>query len=177
MADSLEKSLNQPPSKGRHSCSIFGSGINVTPVTASCFERSVYHHNNNVCVYHHYSNDKDCNYVRLFPMDFSKASLVGEKLKVPHLNPYVVTWYLSFLVDRKKRVIFKGVTYKSLHRQWNPLSFWFPWRYRWFLCFPTILDYQPLLFGKWAGVSAPHISHWSQESVVKWAFWCLWYVW
>ena len=122
-------------------------------------------------------DDKDCNYVRLFIMDFSKASLVGEKLKVPHLNPYVVTWYLSFLVDRKKRVIFKGVTYKSLHRQWNRLSFWFPWRYRWFLCFPTILDYQPLLFGKWAGVSAPHISHWSQESVVKWAFWCLWYVW
>ena len=108
MADSLERSLNQPPSKGRHSCSIFGSGINVTPVTARCFERSVYHH---------FSNDKDCNYVRLFLMDFSKASLVGEKLKAPHLNPYVVNWYLSFLMDRKKRVIFKGVTYKSLHRQ------------------------------------------------------------
>ena len=117
MADSLEKNLNQPPSKGRHSCSIFRSGINVTPVTARCFERSVYHHYSNVCVYHHYSNDKDCNYVGLFPMDFSKASLVGEKLKASHLNPYVVNWYLSFLMDREKRVIFKGVTYKSLHRK------------------------------------------------------------
>ena len=50
-------------------------------------------------------------------MDFSKAfdnvkhSLVGEKLKV-HLNPYLVNWYLSFLMDRKQRLIFKGVIYK-----------------------------------------------------------------
>ena len=84
---------------------------------------------------HHGLGGRD--YVRLFPMDFSKASLVGEKLKASHLNPYVVNWYLSFLMDRKKRVILKGVTYKS-----------FPWRYRWFLCFPRPLDYQPLLFGK-----------------------------
>ena len=62
--------------------------------------------------------DKDCNYVKLFAMDFSKAfdnvkhSLVGEKLKALHLNPNVVNWYLSFLMDRKQRLIFKGVTYK-----------------------------------------------------------------
>ena len=62
-------------------------------------------------------DDKDCNYVRLFIMDFSKASLVGEKLNARHLNPYVVYWYLSFLMDRKQRLIFKGVTYRSLHRQ------------------------------------------------------------
>ena len=47
----------------------------------------------------HYNNlraldDKDCNYVGLFAMDSSKAfdtvkhSLVGEKLKALHLNPY-----------------------------------------------------------------------------------------
>ena len=37
-------------------------------------------------------------------MDFSKAfdnvkhSLVGEKPKALHLNPYLVYWYLSFLI-------------------------------------------------------------------------------
>ena len=51
-------------------------------------------------------------------MDFSKAfdnvkhSLVGEKLKALPLNRYVVNWYLSFLMDRKQRLISKSVTYK-----------------------------------------------------------------
>ena len=46
-------------------------------------------------------------------MDFSKAfdnvkhSLVSEKPKALHLNPNVVNWYLSFLMDRKQRLIFK----------------------------------------------------------------------
>ena len=62
--------------------------------------------------------DKDCNYVRVFEMDFLKAfdnvkhSLVGDKLKALHLNPYLVNWCLSFLMDRKQRLIFKGVIYK-----------------------------------------------------------------
>ena len=113
---------------------------------ARCFERTAYHHyskkvfekNMTVTQYAYRDRcsctdaliqiqynylkalgDKDCNYVRLFAMDFSKASLVGEKLKAPHLNPYVVNWYLSFLMDRKQRLIFKGVTYKSWLRQYN----------------------------------------------------------
>ena len=106
----------------------------MTPVIARCFERTVYHHyikkvseeNLTVtqnayregcsCTYaliqiqYNYLRalcDKDCNYVRLFAMDFSKAfdsvkhSLVGEKLKALHLNPYLVNWYLSLLMDRK----------------------------------------------------------------------------
>ena len=42
-------------------------------------------------------------------MDFSKAfdnvkhSLVGEKLKVLHLNTYVVKWYLTFLMDKETK--------------------------------------------------------------------------
>ena len=54
----------------------------------------------------------------LFAMGFSKAfdnvkhSLVGKKLKALPLNPYVVYWFLSFLMDTKQRLIFKGVTYK-----------------------------------------------------------------
>ena len=52
-------------------------------------------------------------------MDFSKAfdkvqhSLGGEKLKALSLNPNVVNWYLSFLMDRKQRLISKSITYKS----------------------------------------------------------------
>ena len=44
-----------------------------------------------------------------FAMVFSKAfdnvkhSLVGEKLKALHLNPYVVNWYLSFLMDKERK--------------------------------------------------------------------------
>ena len=53
-------------------------------------------------------------------MDFSKAlidnvkhSLVGETLKALPLNPYVVVnWFLSFLMDRKQRLILKGATCK-----------------------------------------------------------------
>ena len=41
-----------------------------------------------------------------------KHSLVGEKLKALHLNPCLVNWYLSFLMDRKQRLIFTGVIYK-----------------------------------------------------------------
>ena len=53
-------------------------------------------------------------------MDFLKAfhkvkhSLVGEKLEALQLNPYIVNWYLSFLMDRKQRLIFKGVTYNCI---------------------------------------------------------------
>ena len=116
-------------------------GIKVTPVIARCYERTVYHHYSKnqseesltvtqyaegcsctdalIQIQYNYLkalDDKDCNYVRLFAMDFSKAfdnvkhSLVGEKLKALHLNPYLVNWYLSFLMDRK--LIFKGVFYK-----------------------------------------------------------------
>ena len=101
-------------------------GINMTPVIARCFERTVYHHYSKklfeenltvkqyayregcsctdalIQIQYNYLkalDDKDCNYVRLFAMDFSKAfdnvkhSLAGEKLKALHLNPYLVNWY------------------------------------------------------------------------------------
>ena len=75
-------------------------GINVTPVKARCFERTVYHHYSKkvfeenltvkqyayregcsctdalIQIQYNYLkalDDKDCNYVRLFAMDFSKA--------------------------------------------------------------------------------------------------------
>ena len=55
------------------------------------------------------SNDNRA--VRLFTMDFSKAfdrvkhNLLIEKLTQSPLNPYIVNWYVSFLSDRKQRVV------------------------------------------------------------------------
>ena len=48
---------------------------------------------------------------RLFTMDFSKAfdrvkhNLLVEKVKQCPLNPYIVNWFISFLSDRKQRVV------------------------------------------------------------------------
>ena len=57
-------------------------------------------------------DDPKCKEVRMFAMDFSKAfdsvshQLLAEKLKSLTLNPYIITWWLGFLRDRKQRVIF-----------------------------------------------------------------------
>ena len=51
----------------------------------------------------------------MFTMDFSKAfdkvkhHLLVEKLKDSPLNPYIVNWFVSFLANRKQRVIYDGV--------------------------------------------------------------------
>ena len=53
-------------------------------------------------------------------MDFSKAFdnvkhiLLSEKLKTLPLDPFVTNWYLSFLRDRKQRVIFNGLVCELL---------------------------------------------------------------
>ena len=58
----------------------------------------------------------ECSAVRLFAMDFSKAfdtvkhSLLFSKLKLLPLNPYILNWYLSFLTDRRQRVVCNGLT-------------------------------------------------------------------
>ena len=49
-------------------------------------------------------------------MDFSKAfdtvkhSLLFSKLKLLPLNPYILNWYLSFLTDRRQRIVCNGLT-------------------------------------------------------------------
>ena len=58
---------------------------------------------------------KDTLAVRMFTMDFSKAfdnvkhHLLVEKLKNSPLNPYIVNWFVSFLANRRQRVIYNGV--------------------------------------------------------------------
>ena len=59
-----------------------------------------------------YLDDRNCVAVRLFTMDFSKSfdsinhKLLSDKLKCLPLNPYIINWYLSFLENRKQRVVY-----------------------------------------------------------------------
>ena len=60
---------------------------------------------------------RECRYVRLFAMDFAKAfdivrhSVLSDEFKALHLNPYITNWYLSFLRNRKQRLVFRGSSY------------------------------------------------------------------
>ena len=50
-------------------------------------------------------------------MDFAKAfdnvkhTILSDKLKALNLNPYITNWYLSFLRNRKQRLVFRGSSY------------------------------------------------------------------
>ena len=50
-------------------------------------------------------------FVRIFSFDFSKAfdsvshQILCNKLKTLNINPFVINWIISFLTDRKQRVI------------------------------------------------------------------------
>ena len=61
-----------------------------------------------------FMDHKKCNAVRLFAMDFAfdtvKHSLLFLKLKLLSLNPSILNWYLSFLTDRRQRVVCNGLS-------------------------------------------------------------------
>ena len=65
-------------------------------------------------------DDPKCKTVRLFPLDFSKAfdgvnhELLSYKLKGVPLNPFIISWYLSFLENRQQCII-----YNSFQGQWQ----------------------------------------------------------
>ena len=54
----------------------------------------------------------------MYAMDFSKAFdnvrhfLLRQKLKALNLNPYLINWYLSFLKNRKQRLVFRGKVFR-----------------------------------------------------------------
>ena len=58
--------------------------------------------------------DNDVDFVRVLSFDFSKAfdtvshKIVCEKLKATNLNPYIINWIISFLGNRKQRVVVDG---------------------------------------------------------------------
>ena len=116
-------------------------GINITPVIARAFEKAVYHTYGKQAVegslsqtqsayrqggnctdallisQHHickFLDDSNCEAVRLFTMDFSKAfdsvkhNLLSAKLKQLPLNPYIINWYHSFLSNRQQRISVNG---------------------------------------------------------------------
>ena len=59
-------------------------------------------------------DDSNCEAVRLFTMDFSKAfdsvkhNLLSAKLKQLLLNSYIINWYHSFLSNRQQRISVNG---------------------------------------------------------------------
>lgn len=64
--------------------------------------------------------DSDAKYVRVLSFDFSKAfdsvphDILCEKIKKLPINPYVVNWIISFLEDRKQRVVVDGIVTEYL---------------------------------------------------------------
>ena len=58
--------------------------------------------------------DGTANFVRMFSFDFSKAfdsvshNILCSKLKQVNINPYIINWLISFLDQRKQRVVVDG---------------------------------------------------------------------
>ena len=58
--------------------------------------------------------DGAANFVRMFSFDFSKAfdsvshNILCSKLKQVNINPYIINWLISFLDQRKQRVVVDG---------------------------------------------------------------------
>ena len=110
-------------------------GINVTPVIARAFEKSVYKIHARDTVEHHlsltqfayrkggavltriqhtvysYLDDPERKAVRSFALDFSTAfdsvnhELLSYELKDIPLNPFIINWYLSFLENRQQCIV------------------------------------------------------------------------
>ena len=59
--------------------------------------------------------DGNANFVRIFSFDFSKAFdsvshyILCSKLEQVNINPYIINWLISFLDQRKQRVVVDGV--------------------------------------------------------------------
>ena len=55
--------------------------------------------------------DEDADFVRVMSFDFSKAfdsvphDIVCEKLKSTSINPYIINWIISLLINRRQRVV------------------------------------------------------------------------
>ena len=59
--------------------------------------------------------DEDVDFIRVISFDFSKAfdsvlhDILCEKLKQTCLNPYIITWIIDFLTNRRQRVVVDGI--------------------------------------------------------------------
>ena len=68
--------------------------------------------------------DGNADFVRIFSFDFSKAfdsvshNILCRKLRQVNINPYIVNWLISFLDQRKQRVVVDGyrTEYVSINR-------------------------------------------------------------
>ena len=65
--------------------------------------------------------DGDADFVRIFAFDLRKTfdsvshSILCNKLRELDINPYIFNWLISYLSDRKQRVVVDGVTTKYLN--------------------------------------------------------------
>ena len=68
--------------------------------------------------------DGNADFVRIFSFEYSKAfdsvshNILCSKLKQVNINPYIINWLISFLDQRKKRVVVDGyrTKYVSINR-------------------------------------------------------------
>ena len=66
-----------------------------------------------------HSDNPDCEAVRVFAMDFSKAfdpvrhELLSNKLKWLPLNAYIINWYHSFLYNRQQPIVHNNHLYEG----------------------------------------------------------------
>ena len=68
--------------------------------------------------------DGNADFIRIFSFDFSKAfdsvphNILCSKLKKVNTNPYIINWLISFLDQRKQRVVVDGyrTNYVSINR-------------------------------------------------------------
>ena len=77
--------------------------------------------------HHHWLKwlDRTTDFVRVFSFDFSKAfdsvphAIVCNKLMSLNINPYVINWIVSFLSNRKQRVVLDGFVteFTSINRE------------------------------------------------------------
>ena len=76
--------------------------------------------------------DGNADFVRIFSFDFSKAFdavsnyILCSKLKRVNINPYIINWFISFLDQRKKRVVVDGyrTKYVSINRVFLKVQSW-----------------------------------------------------
>ena len=105
---------------------------------------------------------RDTKAVRLFSMDFSKAfdnvkhDILCDKLKRwPDLNPNIINWYISFLENRKQRVVINGHSceWKEVNKGTVQGSVSGPYLFNIFLNDLNMDDYTNTSLSKYAAVT------------------------
>ena len=82
--------------------------------------------------------DEGADSVRVISFDYKKAfdsvshNIICEKLKTLEINPYTINWIISFLANRKQRVVVDGIetVYVDITKAYRRVRFWVPFYFR-----------------------------------------------